>query len=1172
MSSTAERKFINLRKRLDQLGYRQPLGIESLPLVEKLFSDLVHTTESLRNAKLSAGKTEKESKNLDALLEPYKTENARLVRENNELHLGVLKLKEEKDRLSKDLKANIRRLEHETADLKFLNNQYVHKLRAQEKDSKAKTEMIQQLQEKNLQAVVHTPGGKKRIIPFRRQRMQIDEFVPPSPVKSLPVSQPDDPYIADLLHVADDRIQELQQDVTKLRQELERADVEIRHLNKQVSEREREIERLGRALHGGRPHDVISLEAQNISNEKLISHLNLQIEYLQQTNCDLETRMQGLQERKKNATSEVADLSAKNEELCQELTEIDQLAQQLERDKEIVLETADKELQEAKKEIQRQHRKIEDLEDAIAKLKMDLTESRHENDKLQDEHLENKEQNEKLEGLLNYMEEEKHRLQDKVKKMTDTEKELVLELETMKTQHGVCGRDKSPSRLDAFVKNLEEERDFYRSEAECLRRAGRGASPWRSLGSKRSPGRGSDNRGADCEAELLLVVRERDELQGLLDRFEKHMMDIQANVKVLTAERDELSFLYEQAQEELSKLRRESMRSPKSQPSAASAQAVLQHVEEEREEAVADLRRMTAERDSLRERLKGAQTSALIDREEEEQNILEMKNTIHKLERERYDLRSQLATLKENKAALEDEMKAQSSALAQRSDEASHHRAEASSLRLLKEQTERSLSDAQHRLSVKVNELQNALEKIQKLEERLADFSRQSSSQREEVAMLQKTISSLDREKDNLQEAVDDKTERIAALEDNLANKEKTLTDLRLTASEIEDSLERLKDTLSNREREIASLRRQLDVAREELADVGHSREIALRENRRLQEDLATMTRENQAINLELEEAMHQKDELKTRVHTYISEVARIESLMAAKEQENHDILERFRLAHSQAEDWELKLQQAEGHNSSIKLELLSTDTERRHLRESVHNLEREIQEHLNAQQAYETQISSMAKNMSRLEDEARQAHAEKNSVLSDIASLRELCVKLDSSKEMMSRQLTSKSMEYERAMGELEDVKSETELLKKQLSSERLTIKNLETLLSSNREKEFQIHLSSHERESELKILRDRLTLADSKATSQSREVAQLRSKVTHLQSELDVHKRQLTTERFERERAVQEMRRQGISFSSLRSPSPLSSSLSPLSRSRSPERSILRSTDGTADRSPEK
>lgn len=37
MSANAERRFVNLRKRLNQLGYRHPLGVDSLPLVEKLF-------------------------------------------------------------------------------------------------------------------------------------------------------------------------------------------------------------------------------------------------------------------------------------------------------------------------------------------------------------------------------------------------------------------------------------------------------------------------------------------------------------------------------------------------------------------------------------------------------------------------------------------------------------------------------------------------------------------------------------------------------------------------------------------------------------------------------------------------------------------------------------------------------------------------------------------------------------------------------------------------------------------------------------------------------------------------------------------------------------------------------------------------------------------------------
>ena len=57
-----------------------------------------------------------------------------------------------------ELKASLRDLEHKNADLKFLNNQYVHKVKQLEKDSKDKSDVILKLQEKNFHAVVQTPG------------------------------------------------------------------------------------------------------------------------------------------------------------------------------------------------------------------------------------------------------------------------------------------------------------------------------------------------------------------------------------------------------------------------------------------------------------------------------------------------------------------------------------------------------------------------------------------------------------------------------------------------------------------------------------------------------------------------------------------------------------------------------------------------------------------------------------------------------------------------------------------------------------------------------------------------------------------------------------------------------------------------------------------------------
>jgi len=104
--SNAQQKFSSLRRRLDQLGYRQPLGIESLPLVERLFADLIHTTESLKNSRLNTSTTAASSRRADgdgtyvasdAQIDAYKSDNARLIRENNELHQQLIHAKEDSE-------------------------------------------------------------------------------------------------------------------------------------------------------------------------------------------------------------------------------------------------------------------------------------------------------------------------------------------------------------------------------------------------------------------------------------------------------------------------------------------------------------------------------------------------------------------------------------------------------------------------------------------------------------------------------------------------------------------------------------------------------------------------------------------------------------------------------------------------------------------------------------------------------------------------------------------------------------------------------------------------------------------------------------------------------------------------------------------------------------------
>ena len=177
--TTSEQRYAALRKRLDQLGFQQPLGMESLPLVQRLLADLVRTTTSLKNARNNGKSGVSHSNGAgdassscatttttvaigmalgQSSLDSYKAENARLVRENTDVHLRLLRAKEDHEKALKAIKTDLRKVEHQNTDLRFLNSQYLHKLGVLERETEEKAKRILKLQEQNFQAVVHTPG------------------------------------------------------------------------------------------------------------------------------------------------------------------------------------------------------------------------------------------------------------------------------------------------------------------------------------------------------------------------------------------------------------------------------------------------------------------------------------------------------------------------------------------------------------------------------------------------------------------------------------------------------------------------------------------------------------------------------------------------------------------------------------------------------------------------------------------------------------------------------------------------------------------------------------------------------------------------------------------------------------------------------------------------------
>ncbi|CAM9820677.1 unnamed protein product, partial [Sphacelaria rigidula] len=88
---SVQKRLSDQRAKLLALEYHDPFTKESLALVERLFADLVTTTESYEDLTQREEQTAGELALSRAQLFPLKKENARLVRDNNLLHLKVSK-------------------------------------------------------------------------------------------------------------------------------------------------------------------------------------------------------------------------------------------------------------------------------------------------------------------------------------------------------------------------------------------------------------------------------------------------------------------------------------------------------------------------------------------------------------------------------------------------------------------------------------------------------------------------------------------------------------------------------------------------------------------------------------------------------------------------------------------------------------------------------------------------------------------------------------------------------------------------------------------------------------------------------------------------------------------------------------------------------------------------
>ncbi|XP_076058055.1 uncharacterized protein LOC143035212 [Oratosquilla oratoria] len=473
--------LLEVRETLDSLGYRESLPPEALPLVQRLLTDLVQACKRAEEFADKKNELEKRCDDLAASVAPYQEDNGRVLTENNALRLQILKAKEEAHHHSSKLEEQVKKLDAENQDLRFLVGEFKNQIKGLEVESRKKSDKILQLQEKNLKAVITTPGGRKNSVAFQRQRLELSSALPRPSMSSTCANcgcegraqATANVQAIDLLQMAERKLTEVQSDVARHQQSAEDSRQECTRLRQQIEAREEEIKRLQGLLEGGRTVSSILQDNRLQAAHSRLHQLQMRVDTLTAANTSLEKKLKDVLGNTHDAMHRAIELENENSELAVDLDKVSKTNRKLQEEHYNTTESlADKlsitrkKLAQCEGDLSEQHRLYHLMRDERDRLQGDIVRLRHELSRLTYDHAQVSSERGKLLDRTQHMEGLVEKHQEDKKDMNDKINHLTVKIESLQTENEHL--QEQNSKLKTFKDEAERLGDHYRGESTRL--------------------------------------------------------------------------------------------------------------------------------------------------------------------------------------------------------------------------------------------------------------------------------------------------------------------------------------------------------------------------------------------------------------------------------------------------------------------------------------------------------------------------------------------------------------------------------------------------------------------------------------------------------------------------------------------------------------------------------
>ncbi|KAL3266189.1 hypothetical protein HHI36_010372 [Cryptolaemus montrouzieri] len=263
---------------------------------------------------------------------------------------------------------------------------------------------------------------------------------------------------------------------------------------------------------------------------------------------------------------------------------------------------------------------------------------------------------------------------------------------------------------------------------------------------------------------------------------------------------------------------------------------------------------------------------------------------------------------------------------------------------------------------------------------------------------------------------------------------------------------------LKEAEAEVSRLQKLLDAAIK-------TRDNALGVSRKIQDELATVSREAAGYRTQLTKSQEQIENLKLQSQQYIGEVKKAEEILASKEKEREELLNQFKQLYKETNH-------LQSNNSALEGEATQNRVQLSVAMDHVNNLEQRSETMEILISDYEKQIGLLTNQIAKFESERNQHHLHLERTEAELKTIRELCMKLDKEKEQLRLQLLHKNNTGDK----IKELQLRNEDLTVKLTDSATKLSAVEKLLGEARHDGVEMKLKDEEAVNEIQFLKKRI------------------------------------------------------------------------------------------------